>query len=429
MTRRESELERWLATIAGRQPLAVILGTSWNALSFARSLGRRGVPILLLEDTGRSMRHLGSYTRYGKLFPLPPMDHDPEAWIRILRFVGARVTDPAVLVPTGDGHVLFLSHYEPVLRACFRFVLPARETVLKSVNKRLQYAAAQQAGIPIPRTYFPESAEQVRELSAELSFPILLKPYESHVGRKVLGQKVLVARSTGELVAGYERLAGQGVEAMVQQIIPGGDDALFGYLAVWDGDGRELAWLTKRKLRQYPPGFGDGSLLETVEAPEVAELSRRLLRAFDFRGFALVEFKRDPASGIYYLMEINPRASSNNQMAISSGVDLPWIGYRCLTGSDGATEPAQAFRPGVKFINEELDIHAYRALRKSDGMTVGQWVRSIRGTTSTAIWARDDPLPFTILVWRLARPSRRATGRSRVARGFRALVRLALRRP
>jgi predicted ATP-grasp superfamily ATP-dependent carboligase len=398
MKRQERELERWLAAIAGQQPLAVVLGTSWNGLSFARSLGRRRVPVLLLE----SKRNVGGYTRYGKLFSLPPVDDDPEAWIATLQFVGARLTDPGVLVPTGDTHVLFMSRYQELLRPCFRFVVPAHETVAKIVNKRLQYAVAQEAGIPIPATYFPESAEEVRELSAEVVFPTLLKPYESHVGRRVLGQKVLLARSADDLVAGYRRLAGRGVGAMVQQIVPGGDDALVGYQGFWDTDGREVAWLTKRKLRQYPPGFGDGSLLATVEAPEVADLSRRLVRAFDFRGFALVEFKRDATSGAYYLMEINPRASSNNQMAISSGVDMPWIGYRCLVDSGGVAESSPAFRPGVKFINEELDIHAYRVLRKSEGMSFGHWARSIRGTTSTAVWSRDDPLPFVVLTWRLA---------------------------
>ena len=425
MRRQERDLERWLAAHVRERPLAVILGTSWNALSFARSLGRRRVPVLLLE----SARKLGSHTRYGRVLALPPVDDDPQAWVRTLRFVGARLADPGVLVPTGDAHTLFLARHEQLLRPRFRFVVPGRETVEQIVNKRLQYAVAQQAGIPIPRTHFPESAEQVRELSAELRFPCVLKPYESDAGRRALGQKVLVARSIGELVSGYERLAARGVASMVQQVVAGEDRALFGYLAVWDSDGRELAWLTKRKLRQSPPGFGDGSLQVTVEAPEVAELSRRLLRAFDYRGFVGVEFKLDATTGNYQLMEINPRTVSGNQMAISGGVDFPWISYRHLTGSTNGTEPVPAFRPGVKFLNEELDVEAYLALRKSDGMTIGQWARSIRGTTSTAIWARDDPLPFVVLAWRLTRRAiARVTDRSPAARGFRRRVRTAWRR-
>jgi predicted ATP-grasp superfamily ATP-dependent carboligase len=398
MTRQERDLEQWLAANAGDRPLAVILGTSWNGLSFARSLGRRRVPVLLLE----SKRTLGSHTRYGKVLSLPAPDDDPQAWIRILRFVGTRLTDPGVLVPMGDAHTLLVSRHEQALRPWFRFVVPPRQSVEQIVNKRLQYAVAQEAGIPIPRTHFPESAEEVRELSAQLPFPCLLKPYTSHIAQRAVGQKVLIARSAGEVVSGYERLAASDVPAMVQEMVPGEDRALFGYLAVWDSDGRELAWVTKQKLRQHPPRFGDGSLQVTVEAPEVADLSRRLLRAFDYRGFVGVEFKLDAASGTYYLMEINPRTVSGNQMAISAGADFPWIGYRYLTGSGGA-EPAGAFRRGVKFVNEELEARTYLERRRSEGMTFGQWARSIRGATSRAVWARDDPLPFVVLLWRLVR--------------------------
>jgi len=428
MNRRE--LEHWLAANAAKQPLAVILGTSWNALSFARSLGRRRVPVLLLERTGKRKRNLGSYTRYGRVLALPDVDDDPQAWIGILRFVGARLTHPGVLVPTGDAEALFVARNEELLRPCFRFVVPARQTAEQIVNKRRQYAVAEEAGIPIPKTYSPESAEEVRELSAELPYPCILKPCTSYTARKAVEEKVVVARSPAELVSGYERLAAEGVEAMVQQIVPGEDRALFGYHAVWDADGRELAWLTCRKLRQSPPRFGTGSRLATVEAPEVADLSRRLLRAFDYRGFVCVEFKLDATSGTYSLIEINPRSGAGNQMAITAGVDFPWIGYRYLTGSDDDARQIPAFRPGVKFLNEELEADAYRALRKSGGMSIGRWARSIRGTTSRAIWTWDDPLPFVVLVWRLVRRRGRAAlmGRSPAARGFRRLVRIAGRR-
>ena len=415
VTHQERDLERWLASNAGGRPLAVILGTSWNGLSFARSLGRRGVPVLLLE----SKRNLGSYTRYGKVLALPPVDDDPQAWIEILRFVGARLAEPAVLMPMGDGHSLLLSRNEETLRPGFRFLVPPRATVEQIVDKRQQYAVAEAAGVPIPKTWFPESAPEARELSAAVSFPCILKPYTSQTAS--MGRKVLVAGSAGELVSGYERLAADDVPAMVQEIVPGGDGALFGYLAVWDDEGRELAWLTKRKLRQNPPAFGDGSLQVTVEAPEVAELSRRLLGALDYRGYVGVEFKLDAASGTFHLMEINPRTVSGNQMAISAGVDFPWIGYRYLTERDAA--PAGAFRPGVKFVNEELDTQAYRALRGTGGITFGQWARSLRGTTSRAVWARDDPLPFLVLAKRLLR------GTAPAARGFLRRARLGSPRP
>jgi D-aspartate ligase len=392
-------LDRWLTKNRGRGALAIILGGSCNGLSFVRSLSRRQKPTLLLE----SERFLGTYTRYGKVVLLPPVDEFAQNWIKFLEFLGSRLDRPGVLFPTSDEHCLFLSQYRGILQRYYRFLIPDPGTMERIVNKRSQYSTAQAAGIPIPSVYFPESVEEVRSLAVDMPYPCLLKPYESHTARKKLHKKVVVVRSRSELITGYERLTVADIPVMLQEIIPGDDSALFGYLAFWDSEGRELAWLTKRKLRQYPPQFGDGSLQITVEAPEVAELSRRLLRAFNYRGFVGVEFKLSARDHTYRLMEINPRTVSGNQLAISAGVDFPWIGYQYLTGADLGDIPAKCFRSQVKYVNEEWDVQAYLALRKSGNMNFGRWLRSIRGVNAKAIGAWDDPLPLMVGLWRFLR--------------------------
>ena len=392
-------LEGWLKRSRVKSPLAIILGGSANGLSFARSLGRRGVPTLLLD----SDRLIGTYTRYGKVVLLPPADEHPECWISLLDFVASRLDTPGVLIPTSDVHSLLVSQHRDMFQKYFRFVVPEAPTMGRIVNKRLQYGIARAAGIPIPKTDFPQSAEELRHLSPNLTYPCLLKPCISHSGRKRLSnRKVLVVNSQRELISAYERLVGGGSPFMVQEIIPGEDSALYGYLAFWDAEGRERAWLTKQKLRQNPPYYGDGSLQITVEAPEVAELSRRLLREFNYCGFVGVEFKFDARDSTYRLMEINPRTVAGNQLAISAGIDFPWIGYQYLTGSDLDLAHTNAFRPFVKCVNEEWDVQAYLALRKSGGLNLWRWLNSLRGSKIT-IGAWDDPFPFIAGFWRLFR--------------------------
>lgn len=161
-------------------------------------------------------------------------------------------------------------------------------------------------------------------------------------------KKVLEVHSEAELLASYREHTARDVRFMIQEIVPGGDDALFGYLGFWDSEQRERAWLTKRKLRQYPLGFGDGSYQVSVQCDEVADLARDLLSVLGYRGLVGVEFKRDPRDGVFRLMEINPRTVSGNQLAISSGVDFPWIAYRHLCG-EAFEEPR--FRTGVHYVN------------------------------------------------------------------------------
>jgi len=207
-----------------------------------------------------------------------------------------------------------------------------------------------------------------------------------------------------------ELVAGGSSEFMVQELVPGDDTSLFGYLAFWDEESRERAWLTKQKLRQSS-AFGDGAYQATVDAPEVAALARRLLSAIGYRGFVGVEFRRDPRDGVYKLMEINPRTVSGNQMAISAGVDFPWIGYRFLTAGTLAPADVAAYRRGVHYVNEEWDFRAYLGLRGKGGPTLGQWLRDLRRAEARAIGAWDDPRPLAVAAWRIARASlRRLTG-------------------
>jgi predicted ATP-grasp superfamily ATP-dependent carboligase len=231
-----------------------------------------------------------------------------------------------------------------------------------------------------------------------MTFPCILKPYKSHVGRGKIAGKVALVQTPERLIAEYSRLDTTDVHFLVQEAVPGPDNALYGYLAFWDADGREHSWVTKRKLRQNSR-FGDGSLQVTVESPEVRDQSRRLLRAFGYTGFVGVEFKFDARDRTYRLMEINPRTVSGNQLPITAGVDFPWIGYRYLTAS--SPPPSETFTRGVKYLNEEWDLKGFFSLRKTGDLTIWQWLSSLRGVKALAIWAWDDPLPMAIVLWRL----------------------------
>lgn len=350
-----------------------------------------------------SERFLGTYTRHGKVLMLPAVDESAPRWIEFLAFVGSRLDRPGVLLPTSDAHTLLVSRHRAMLQRDFRFVLPDPRTLGQIVDKRSQYGIAQATGIPVPESHFPESLDEVKRLADRIAYPCLLKPYRSHEARKRLSEKLVVARSASELLSRYAALESRGLPLMVQEVVPGGDSALFGYLAFWDEAGRELAWVTKRKLRQFPAQYGDGSLQVTVDAPEVAELSRRLLRAFDYRGFVGVEFKRDARDDSYRLIEINARAVSGNQLAISAGADFAWIAYQSLTGVELDPRSERRFRVGVTYLNEEWDVQAYLAMRRTGALNLASWLRSLRGVEARALGAWDDPLPLVVGFLRLVR--------------------------
>lgn len=395
--RADSRLRR----LAGGKPPAILLGDgSTNDLSFVRSLRRHGIPTI--QIAGR--RLLGSFSRHGLRIRMPPVENEPEAWLDLLDEAASILGGSPVLFALSDAHCAFLSRNAGRLTPSFRFLLPDEETMPRILDKRRQYAAAEAAGIRVPPTFYPEGMEDVARLAAKIDYPVILKPCTAHVGRpKISDRKVVVLRSATELISEWSECGATGARFMVQAIVAGGDDAIFWYSGFWDEQCRERAWFTVQKLRQFPPRFGDGSFQRTVEAPEVLGHSRRLLEAFRYRGLVMVEFKRDARDGIWYLMEINPRTVSGNQLGITAGVDLPWIAYRRLIGPDPVDAPPPPFRREVRYVNEEWDPQAFAALRRSGELTLRDWLWSLRGTRAWALFAWDDPLPLLVGLWRFLR--------------------------
>jgi D-aspartate ligase len=392
-------LERRLRGIAGDRALAVVLGGGAGGLSYARSLGRRRIPVLLIDSAGS----IAARSRY--VWPVTlrgPLRH-PAEWIEVLDRVAGCLASPGVLLPTNDVLTGLVAQHADHLSPAFRFIVPNFAVVRSIVDKRTQYEQAQAAGIPIPVTHFPESVLDADRVAASLRYPCIVKPYESALGRAAMrsvsgpaeiGSKAVRVHDRDELVACFERFATTDARFMVQEFVPGDECALFGYFAFWDADGREHSWMTKQKLRQFPVGMGSGSFQVSVNAPEVADLSRKLLRAFDYRGLVNVEFKLDSRDGSFRLIEINPRSASANQLAVSSGVDFPMLVYRYLTRPDVRERPPNGFRAGVKWVNEDLDVQAFLALRKTGELTLWRWLRSVSAARSWAVATPRDPLPF-----------------------------------
>ncbi len=244
------ELDRWLRELPSRQPVAVVLGGSVNALSYARSLGRRGVPVLMLDTSKRA----ATASRYVRSLVVAEAAAEPGVWLDVLGQIGRCLPVPGVLFPTTDGYVEFVARNATELSSWFRFLVPAVEEVTAILDKAQQYERASAAGIRIPITWHPASLAEVQEVAGVMPFPCLLKPF-SQMARDTIRGKVLVASDAAELESLYRSHCADPAGFVVQEIIPGDDSELYGYLAFWDAEGREHSWLTKHKVRQFPSGW------------------------------------------------------------------------------------------------------------------------------------------------------------------------------
>lgn len=150
--------------------------------------------------------------------------------------------------------------------------------------------------------------------------------------------------------------------------------------------------MTNRKIRQSPPEFGRATLAESTRDPALLEMGVRFFRDIGFRGFGLIEFKRDDRDGLLKLTDLNPRWLKTVNLATSAGIDFPLMHYRDLTGDP---MPSRFdYRAGVRWLDGSGDLGTSWSLIRAGELSVPDWARSIVGVRSFSSFARDDWRPF-----------------------------------
>jgi D-aspartate ligase len=363
---------------------AVVLGLLWAGLSFARSLGRRGVPV-----TGITMHphEFGTRSRYLREVHRAQGD---EAVLKALR-AGAQGDVKPVLLPERDDHVeLVLRHWDEVSEL---YELPMPDD--PDVARRLRHKAtlpreAELAGLDAPRTVEADSLETLQTL--DLRPPFLLKPVEGQHFAGSFGEKVLVAPTGDELVASWKRAKERGFDTVVQELVPDSEEQIWSLFAYIGRSGRPLANVTGVKVRQGPLHFGTSAVFRTTPQPRVRELGLRLLESAGYRGFAQTEFAYDERDDEFKLLEVNTRLPVWAGIAMSRYFDVARIAYDDLCG---APEPDRRdFEDDVSWSFLAKDVYVSLALARRRELSARAFLDPyLRRKKVRAVLAADDPLP------------------------------------
>ena len=313
---------------SGAHPPAVVCDASFvNGLTAIRSLGRMGVPVFAVDHRPSA---LGFRSRFAMEVAAPDPGTDTGAYIALLRDLGDAIGRPTPILPTHDPPVNAIARHRDELGERFLYPFPDRDTLAFVQSKREQLDRAVAVEVDIPKTAHPRSAEEALAAAGSISYPLLVKPSSPDGFRRRFHRQAFRCETPDELERAFADA--EPFEPMVQELIPGGDDELYTAGSYIAANGTVLGIFSGRKLRQSPPGIGTCRVGEAVWVQEAVDAALRLLRAFDFHGVSQVEFKRDPRDGRFKLMEVNPRLWQWHSLARASGVDLPLIAYRDLTG-------------------------------------------------------------------------------------------------
>ena len=358
-------------------------------LSLARSLGRKGIPVIGFHGQA-GWTHV---TRYASVLTSGNRNDDQRIFDLLGRMAASARTSPVVF-PLSDRYARFLSKNREMLQRSFRFVLAAHATIETLINKREFYWFCQREGLPAPVTFFPKGHDDLRTIAKTLRFPAIFKPAESHHWQTpdsslVRGRKAIKVDRADELFRWYDELVQLSPDLLVQEVIGGPDSNLHYVVSCVSRRGEPFGFFVGRKLRTYPPHFGRGCYVESVREPHLTELARNLINLLQYRGNIGIEFKLDERDKTYKLIEVNARYGLWDGFAAHCGLDVGYAGY-CYA-LDRTIEPVSSYELGKHWLNIGWDLSAAGQYVRNGELSVWEWVKTLLRPHHSPIWATDDP--------------------------------------
>jgi protein-tyrosine-phosphatase/predicted ATP-grasp superfamily ATP-dependent carboligase len=372
----------------------LVLGDDTRSfLSVVRSLGRYGLEV---HAAGSVLDAPALRSRYITAFhPLPPHVTGHSAWLDEVDAL-VRRGDFDLVIPCHDSDILPLQAQRDRMEARGPVYLLDPEAFAATNDKLRTVLLAKELGVPTPRTHLVRSAVELREAGRELGFPLVLKPRSSfELGALHERRAVRIARSREDL----ERVEWRADATLLAQQYVAGRGV--GVEALCD-DGRILVALQHERLHEPPEGGGSSYRRTVALQPELLRASERLFSALRYTGVGMVEFRVDPDSGAWTLMEINGRFWGSLPLALAAGVDFPRYLYELLCC--GRTQFPREYRLGVYARNWLADYYWFgknlRANRADPCLLTVPHARVLKdfanlllGREVSDTLALDDPRP------------------------------------
>lgn len=246
-----------------------------------------------------------------------------------------------VLIPTLDSELYGFVKLGDRLHALgIRTFLPTFEQLnMRAKDKLFDFCTAH--GVNVPRNILISSHQDLYRISDTFSYPVVVKGifYDAYV-----------AQNFGDVTAAFDKLRMKwGLPIIVQEYVTGDE---FNVAALGDGTGATIGAVAMRKL--YVTEKGKGWSGVTVDDSSLITLARQVMAELGWRSGMELEFMKEKESGVYYLLEINPRFPAWIFLATAAGQNLPYALVRLAAGEK--VVPFTNYSVGTIFIRYSWDL-------------------------------------------------------------------------
>jgi D-aspartate ligase len=371
----------------------LLLGQGLTLLGAVRCFGRARIPAYVLTLPGP----LAEASRWYRKWPsttLAPYGYDDLSGV-----LSRLAVEHAVLVPCSDPWAVAVGRLDGELAARFPSVVASPAVIETLIDKGRFGRLLRESEIPHPRTFEVKAPADLAAIPDEVLDGGFLKPRDSVAFFDAFNQKAFDYQGRAEAETLLGRTHARGLEMLLQEYVPGSADRHYFVDGVVARGGGFLVLFARRRLRIYPPRFGNSSAMVSVPLDEVSgavDSLEKLAPRVGLRGIFSAEFKLDPRDGGFKLIEVNPRPWWYVEFAATCGADVCVPAYRDALGLPAM--PARPYRVGVRLVYPYYDWPAGR----HEGTSFAELFRFWLGATQPE-WRPDDPWPAVTTAARLAR--------------------------
>ncbi|MBC8035863.1 MAG: carboxylate--amine ligase [Rhizobiales bacterium] len=368
----------------------LILGGKENALSVTRHLGRLGITVRVSGPSSC----WGLYSRYcTEAFRVPKGETQASFWKRLL-LGNDRKLDGHIVLAMSDDAIEFIIANREHLRP--RYILDDADEGLQHdfLNKLRTLELADAAGIDAPRHWKITSEKDLVALRGRLTFPVAVKPVQSHSFVKIFRRKLFIINESFDDLRDKVLLAwANGLEVFIVEMIPGPDTALSSYYTYRLAGGSKLFHFTKSVIRRWPVNRGNACYHKTGWLPETAAAGEKFFDAVGLKGLGNIEFKRDSRDGKLKIIEVNARFTAAQELVRRAGTPIDLLVYCHLTRQ--ALPAIQQTLKELRYWYPLRDFLSFLELRKRRELNFFGWLRSIASTAHVfPLASLEDPLPI-----------------------------------
>jgi protein-tyrosine-phosphatase/predicted ATP-grasp superfamily ATP-dependent carboligase len=312
--------------MSGRDKVLVIGDDTRSFLSTVRSLGRQGLEVHVAPFDFTAPALSSRYIHASHF--LPYYLDGGQGWLDAISAL-LREHRFALVIPCDERGLLPLCLHREVLGALSPLAIPSPTALDIFFDKVKTRELAESVAVPVAPGRMLAAHDTVDSIVADIGLPVVIKqPMSYALPELYVRTSTRIMRDRAALAQWLERYDRASGPILLEQMFPG-----FGLgVSVLCHQGAILQAFEHHRAHEL-----DGSSYYRKSAPldpERLAAVTRMAEASGYTGLAMFEFKVDPASGKWVLIEVNARPWGSLPLPVSIGVDFPFRLYRLLARNE-----------------------------------------------------------------------------------------------